>query len=56
MKFRLKPDRLADHKGHCFGFGLADLFGGQGAAVATMQHFVGDLMRERGEFLGGLHP
>lgn len=22
-----------------FGFGLADLFGGQGAAVATMQHF-----------------
>src|SRR5579864_6732122 len=27
----LKSDRLADHKGHGFGFGLADLFGGQGA-------------------------
>src|ERR1700689_5247431 len=24
----LKSDRLADHKGHGFGFGLADLFGG----------------------------
>src|SRR5580658_7421988 len=35
----LQPDRLADHKGHGFGLGLADLFGGQGAAVATMQHF-----------------
>src|SRR5207302_5592240 len=50
----LKSDRLADDKGHGFGFGLADLFGGQGAAVATMQHFVGDLMRECGELLGGL--
>jgi hypothetical protein len=36
----LKSDRLADDKGHGFGLGLADLFGGQGAAVATMQHFV----------------
>jgi hypothetical protein len=52
----LKSDRLADHKGHGFGFGLADLFGGQGAAVATMQHFVSDLMHERGELLGWLHP
>ena len=52
----LKSDRLANHKGHGFGLGFADLFGGQGAAVATMQHFVGDLMHERGELLGWLHP
>src|ERR1700730_14864709 len=52
----LKPDRLTNHKGHGFGLGLADLFGGQGAAVATMQHFVSDLMDKRGEFLGGLPP
>jgi hypothetical protein len=52
----LKPDRLADHKGHGFGLGLADLFGGQGAAVATMQHFVSNLMHERGKLLGWLHP
>ena len=36
----LKSDRLANHKGHGFGLGFADLFGGQGAAVATMEHFV----------------
>src|SRR5208282_4305007 len=35
---------------------LADLFGGKGAAVATMQHFVGDLMDKRRKLLGGLHP
>src|SRR5580704_14308804 len=52
----LKSDRLADHKGHGFGFGLADLFGGKGAAVATVEHFVGDLMHERGKLLGWLHP
>src|SRR5208282_5252319 len=52
----LKPDRLADHKGHGLGLGLADLFGGKGAAVATMQHFVSNLMHERGKLLGGLHP
>ena len=52
----LKPDRLADHKGHGFGLGLADLLGGQGATVAPMQHLVGDLMHERGKLLGGLHP
>ena len=52
----LKSDRLADHKGHGFGFGLADLFGGQGAAVATVQHFVSDLMHKRGKLLGWLHP
>jgi hypothetical protein len=52
----LESDRLANHKGHGFGLGLADLFGGQGAAVATMQHFVGNLMHERGKLLGGLHP
>src|SRR5580658_2104958 len=52
----LKSDRLANHEGHGFGLGLADLFGGQGAAVATVQHFVGNLMHERGKLLGGLHP
>src|SRR5580704_5419523 len=52
----LKSDRLANYKGHGFGLGLADLFGGQGAAVATMQHFVSDLMHKRRELLGGLHP
>ncbi len=31
-------------------------FGGQSATVAAMQHFVGDLMRERGKLLGWLHP
>ena len=52
----LKPDRLANHKSHGFGLGFADLFGGQGAAVAAMQHFVSDLMHKRRELLGGLHP
>jgi hypothetical protein len=47
---------LADHKGHGFGLGLADLFGGQSASVATMQHFVSDLMHKSRKFLGGLHP
>src|ERR1700728_3088840 len=52
----LKSDRLADHESHGFGLGLADLFGGQGAPVATMHHFVGDLMAKRGKLLGWLHP
>ena len=52
----LKSDRLANHEGHGFGLGLADLFGGQGAAVATVQHFVSDLMHEGGKLLGWLHP
>jgi len=52
----LKPDRLANYKGHGLGFCFADLFGGQGAAVATVQHFVGDLMHKRRKFLGGRHP
>src|ERR1017187_1532723 len=40
----LKPDCLTDHEGHGFGFGLADLLGGEGATVAPVQHFVGDLV------------
>jgi hypothetical protein len=52
----LKPDCLADYEGHSLGFGLADLLGGQGATVASVQHLVGDLVRERGKLLGGLHP
>ena len=36
----LKSDRLADHESHGFGLGLADLFSGQSATVATVQHFV----------------
>ena len=52
----LKSDRLANYKGHGFGLGFADFLGSHGAAVAAMQHFVGDLMHERGELLGWLHP
>jgi hypothetical protein len=40
----LKPDRLADDEGYGFGFGFADLLGGQRATVAPMEHLVGDLM------------
>src|SRR5580658_1651559 len=52
---RLKADGLANHKSHGFGFGLADLLGGEGATVAAMEHLVADLMDEGGKFLGGLH-
>ena len=41
--FRFKADRLADDERHGFGLCFADLFGGQGTAVAAMQHFVSDL-------------
>src|ERR1700730_8701829 len=41
----LKPGCLADHEGHGFGLGLADLLGSQGATVAPVQHLVGDLVR-----------
>jgi hypothetical protein len=37
----LKPDRLANYEGHGFCLGFADLLRGHGAAVATVQHFVG---------------
>src|SRR5271165_2951752 len=40
----LEADCLTNHKGHCFGFGFADLLGGQRPAVASMQHFVADFM------------
>ena len=50
-----RPTDLANHKGHGFGFGLADLFGGEGATVAAMEHLVADLMDEGRKFLGGLH-
>jgi hypothetical protein len=43
----LKPDCLTDHKGHGFGFGFPNLFRGQGAAVAPVQHFVRYLMNQR---------
>jgi len=39
----LKSDRLADHKGHGFSFGFADLFGGKSAAVAPVQNLMRDL-------------
>jgi hypothetical protein len=52
----LKSDGLANHKSHGFGFGFADLLGGQRASVATVEHFVGDLMHKRRELLGWLHP
>ena len=51
----LKSDRLANYKGHGFGLGFADLFGGQRASVATMQHFVRDLVDKRRKLLGWLH-
>jgi hypothetical protein len=35
-----QSNRLADHEGYGFRFGFADLFGGQGAAFAAMQHLV----------------
>src|SRR5208282_4969955 len=53
---RLKPDGLADDEGHGFGLGFADLLGGQGAALTPVQEFMADLVRQRGKFLGGLHP
>ena len=52
----LKSDRLADHKGHGFGFGFADLLRGHRSTLATVEHFVSDLMHECGELLGWLHP
>src|SRR5579863_10608064 len=42
----LKSDRLANYKGHGLGLSFADLLGGQRAAVATVQHFVGDLVHK----------
>src|SRR5271166_5960998 len=53
---RLKTDGLADHEGYSFGLGLADLLGGQGAALSPVQHLVADLVRQSREFFGGLHP
>ena len=47
---------MADDKGHSFGLGFTDLLGGQGAALTPVQKFVADLVRQRGKFLGGLHP
>ena len=52
----LKSDRLANDKRHGLGLGFADLLGGQRAAVASVQHFVGDLVNESGKFFGRLHP
>ena len=52
----VQPDSLANHKRHSLGFGLSYWLGGQSAAFALMQHFVSDLMHQRGKFLGGLHP
>ncbi len=52
----LKSDGLADDESHGLGFGFAHLFCGQSAALATMQHLVGDLMHEGRKLLGGLHP
>jgi hypothetical protein len=52
----LKPDGLADDEGHSFGFGFAHLLGSQGAALTPVKEFMADLVRQRGKFLGGLHP
>ena len=52
----LESYRLADDKCDGLGFSLPNLLCGQSAAVATMQHLMRDLVREGGEFLGGLHP
>src|SRR5439155_25193286 len=53
---RFKTDPLADHERHCLGFGFAHFLRGEGATVATMQHLVSDLVYQRREFLGWLHP
>jgi hypothetical protein len=53
---RSKADALADYTGHGFRLGFADLFSSEAAAVAAMEHLVGDFVDERGKFLGGLHP
>jgi len=42
---RLQPDGLADHESDGFGLSLADLLGGQGAALSPVQHLVADLVR-----------
>jgi hypothetical protein len=47
---------LADHEGNGFRLSLADLLRRKGTAVATMQDLVSDLVRQRGELLGRLHP
>jgi len=52
----LKSDRLANYKSHGFGLCFAYLLGGQRASVATVEHFVSNLMHERRKLLGWLHP
>ena len=52
----VEANGLADHESHGFGLGLADGLGSEGAAFSPVEHFVSDLMRQNGEFLGGLHP
>ena len=37
---RFETDGLTNHKGHGFGLGLADPFGGEGTALAAMEHLV----------------
>ena len=51
-----QPNRLADHEGYGFRFGLPYLLSDEGPAFAAMRHLVSDLVDERGEFLGRLHP
>jgi len=41
-----QADGLAHHKGHGFGLGFADLLGGEGAALAAMEHLVGLCCRQ----------
>ncbi len=43
----LESDRLANYESHGFGLGFTDLFSGQGAAVAKVQHFVGLCCRQQ---------
>ena len=35
-----KTNGLAEHESHGFGLGLADGFGGEGAALSPVQHYV----------------
>src|SRR5438309_4566437 len=44
---RFKTNRIADNKGHCFGFGFPDGLGGECSAFALVQHLMGKLMHKR---------
>ena len=58
MRFRSEVRLIGNHKGHGLGLGFADLLATIRVAVvlAAMQHFVSNLMHERGKLFRWLHP